>query len=68
MTDDSLFLIDIDKILRAKAPKRYNISLNFCFLFEENRASRGDQCLSSRVKDKLGVDFLELRLIFWMPR
>ena len=23
MTDDSLFLIDIDKILRAKAPKRY---------------------------------------------
>ena len=25
MTDDSLFLIDVDKILRTKAPKQYKV-------------------------------------------
>ena len=37
MTDDSLFLIDIDKILRTKAPKHYKYIPKFIVsLFEKD--------------------------------
>lgn len=65
MADDSLFLIDIDKVLREKAPKQSKYVPKFVVSYlkrivhqdELNGFLRG-------AKDKVGVDFLKASLDF----
>ena len=65
MTDDSLFLIDIDKILRAKAPKRYKYIPKFLISYLKKIVHQEEiNVFLQESKDKLGVDFLEASLDF----
>lgn len=65
MTDDSLFLIDIDKILRTKAPKHYKYIPKFIVSYLKKIVHQEEINVFLREsKDKLGVDFLEASLDF----
>ena len=60
MADDSLFIVDIDKILREKAPKHYKFIPKF-FISYLKKIIHQDEInpFLLESKDKKGVDFLE---------
>lgn len=60
MVDDSLFLIDVDKILRAKAPKQSKYIPNFVVSYLKKIVHQDElNVFLTESKGKLGVDFLE---------
>ena len=60
MTDDSLFLIDVDKILRTKAPKHYKYIPKFVISYLKKIVHQDEiNVFLNESKDRLGVDFLE---------
>ena len=65
MADDSLFLIDIDKVLREKAPKYYNYIPKFVVSYLKRIVHQEELNVFLREsKDKVGVDFLKACLEF----
>lgn len=59
MADDSLFLIDIDKILQTKAPKHYKYIPKFVVSYLKRIVHQEELNVFLRdSKDKVGVDFL----------
>ena len=65
MADDSLFLIDIDKVLREKAPKYYKYILGFVVSYLKRIVHQEELNVFLRdSKDKVGVDFLKACLEF----
>ena len=65
MADDSLFLIDIDKILREKAPKQSKYIPKFVVSYLKHIVHQEDLNVFLREsKDKVGVDFLKACLEF----
>jgi putative hemolysin len=65
MTDDSLFLIDIDSILRTKAPKQYKYIPRFVVSYLKKIVHQeAINVFLKDSKDKVGVDFLEASLDF----
>jgi len=65
MADDSLFLIDVDKILREKAPKHYRYIPGFIVSYLKRIIHQEEiNVFLNESKDKLGVDFLEASLDF----
>ena len=59
MADDSLFLIDIDKVLREKAPKYYKYIPKFVVSYLKRIVHQEELNVFLREsKDKVGVDFL----------
>ena len=65
MTDDSLFLIDIDKVLREKAPKYYKYIPRFVVSYLKRIVHQEELNVFLRdSKDKVGVDFLKACLEF----
>ena len=60
MADDSLFLIDIDKILREKAPKQSKYIPKFVVSYLKHIVHQEELNVFLREsKDKVGVDFLK---------
>ena len=60
MADDSLFLIDIDKVLREKAPKYYKYIPKFVVSYLKRIVHQEELNVFLREsKDKVGVDFLK---------
>ena len=54
MTDDSLFLIDVDKILRTKAPKQYKYIPKFVVSYLKKIAHQDEiNVFLNESKDKL---------------
>ena len=65
MTDDSLFLIDIDRILREKAPKHVRYIPKFVVSYLKHIVHQDELNGFLRdAKDKVGVDFLKACLDF----
>ena len=65
MADDSLFLIDIDKVLREKAPKYYKYIPRFVVSYPKRIVHQEELNVFLRdSKDKVGVDFLKACLEF----
>ena len=65
MADDSLFLIDIDKVLREKAPKYYKYIPRFVVSYLKRIVHQEELNVFLREsKDKVGVDFLKACLEF----
>ena len=65
MTDDSLFLIDVDKILRTKAPKQYKYIPKFVISYLKKIVHQDEiNVFLNESKDKVGVDFLEACMDF----
>ena len=65
MADDSLFLIDIDKVLREKAPKYYKNIPKFVVSYLKRIVHQEELNVFLREsKDKVGVDFLKACLEF----
>ena len=65
MADDSLFLIDIDKVLREKAPKYYKYIPKFVVSYLKRIVHQEELNVFLREsKDKAGVDFLKACLEF----
>ena len=65
MADDSLFLIDIDKVLREKAPKYYKYIPRFAVSYLKRIVHQEELNVFLRdSKDKVGVDFLKACLEF----
>lgn len=66
MTDDSVFLIDIEKILRAKAPEKYKYIPKFLVSYLKKIIHQDEinVFLQNGAKGKEGVDFLEASLEF----
>lgn len=65
MADDSLFLIDVDKILREKAPKHYKYIPGFLVSYLKRIIHQEEINVFLRdSKDRLGVDFLEASMEF----
>ena len=65
MADDSLFLIDIDRILREKAPKQSKYVPRFVVSYLKHIVHQDELNVFLREsKDKVGVDFLEACLEF----
>ncbi|VFB13279.1 Putative hemolysin [Bacteroides heparinolyticus] len=65
MTDDSLFLIDIDRILREKAPGKYRYIPKFVVSYLKRIVHQEELNVFLREsKDKVGVDFLKSTLDF----
>ena len=65
MADDSLFLIDIDKILQTKAPKHYKYIPKFVVSYLKRIVHQEELNVFLRdSKDKVGVDFLGACLEF----
>ena len=65
MADDSLFLIDIDKVLREKAPKYYKYIPKFVVSYLKRIVHQEElNVFLSESKDKVGVDFLKACLEF----
>ena len=65
MADDSLFLIDIDKVLREKAPKYYKYIPKFVVSYLKRIVHQEELTVFLREsKDKVGVDFLKACLEF----
>ena len=65
MTDDSAFLIDIDKIIREKASNKYGLIPKFVISYLK-RIIHQDEInpFLKESKDKIGVDFLEATMKF----
>lgn len=60
MADDSVFLIDIDKILRSKAPDKYKYIPRFVISYLKKIVHQEElNVFLLESKDKIGVDFLE---------
>ena len=60
MTDDSLFLIDVDKILRTKAPKQYKYIPKFVVSYLKKIVHQDEiNVILNESKEKLAVHFLE---------
>ena len=73
MADDSLFLIDVDRILRAKAPKQYKYIPGFVISYLKKIVHQDEKHIVHQEelnvflresKDKVGVDFLKASLDF----
>lgn len=65
MTDDSLFLIDVDNRLRTKAPKQYKYIPKFVVSYLKKIVHQDEiNVFLNESKDKLGVDFLEACMEF----
>ena len=65
MIDDSLFLIDIDNILRTKVPKYYKYIPKFLISYLKKIIHQEElNVFLLESKDQLGVDFLEASLHF----
>ncbi|MDR3118682.1 MAG: 1-acyl-sn-glycerol-3-phosphate acyltransferase [Mediterranea sp.] len=65
MTDDSLFLIDVDRILREKAPKYYAYIPRFIVSYLKRIIHQEEiNVFLKDAKDKVGVDFLKASLDF----
>ena len=65
MADDSLFLIDIDKVLREKSPKYYKYIPKFVVSYLKRIVHQEELNVFLREsKDKVGVDFLKACLEF----
>ena len=65
MADDSLFLIDIDKVLREKAPKYYKYIPKVVVSYLKRIVHQEELNVFLREsKDKVGVDFLKACLEF----
>lgn len=65
MADDSLFLIDIDKILREKAPKQAKYIPKFVISYLKRIIHQEELNVFLRdSKDRVGVDFLQACLDF----
>ena len=65
MADDSLFLNDIDKVLREKAPKYYKYIPRFVVSYLKRIVHQEELNVFLRdSKDKVGVDFLKACLEF----
>mgnify|MGYP001264653377 FL=1 len=65
MADDSLFLIDIDRILREKAPKQSKYIPKFVVSYLKHIVHQDELNVFLREsKDKVGVDFLKASLDF----
>lgn len=65
MTDNTLFLIDVDMILRTKAPKYYKYIPKFVISYLKKIVHQDElNVFLNESKDKLGVDFLEASLNF----
>ena len=65
MSDDSIFLIDIDKVLREKAPKYYKYIPKFVVSYLKRIVHQEELNVFLREsKDKVGVDFLKACLEF----
>ena len=65
MADDSLFLIDIDKVLREKAPKYYKYIPRYVVSYLKRIVHQEELNVFLRdSKDKVGVDFLKACLEF----
>lgn len=65
MADDSLFLIDIDKVLRKKAPKQARYIPRFVVSYLKRIVHQDELNVFLREsKDKVGVDFLKACLDF----
>ena len=65
MADDSIFLIDIDKVLREKAPKHYKYIPKFVVSYLKRIVHQEELNVFLREsKDKVGVDFLKACLEF----
>ena len=59
MPDDSLFLIDVDAILRAKAPEKYKYIPGFVISYLKRIVHQDElNVFLTESKDKVGVDFL----------
>ena len=66
MADDSLFLIDIDKILREKAPKQSKYIPKFVVSYLKHIVHQEELNVFLREsKDKVGVDFLKACRVLW---
>jgi len=65
MVDDSLFLIDVDKILREKAPKHYKYIPGFIVSYLKRIIHQEEiNVFLNDSKDQFGVDFLEASMDF----
>ncbi len=65
MADDSLFLIDIDKVLREKAPKHYKYIPKFVVSYLKRIVHQEElNVFLYESRDKMGVDFLKACLEF----
>lgn len=65
MADDSLFLIDIDKVLREKAPKHYKYIPKFVISYLKKIVHQEElNVFLEESRDKMGVDFLKACLEF----
>ena len=65
MADDSLFLIDIDKILREKAPKHVKYIPKFVVSYLKRIVHQDELNVFLREsKDKVGMEFLQACLDF----
>jgi putative hemolysin len=65
MTDDTFFLLDIDKILREKAPKYYRYIPRFIVSYLKKITHQEElNPFLSETKEKVGVDFLRASLDF----
>ena len=63
MADDSLFLIDVDEILRAKAPKHYKYIPKFVISYLKKIVHQDEiNVFLAETKDKVGVDFLDAKV------
>lgn len=65
MANDSLFLIDVDKILREKAPGRYKYIPGFVISYLKRILHQEEiNVFLDDSKDRVGVDFLEASMEF----
>lgn len=65
MTDNSVFLIDVDKILQAKAADKYKFIPKFIISYLKRIVHQNEiNPFLEESKDKIGVDFLEAAMKF----
>jgi len=65
MADDTLFLVDVDKILREKAPGRYRYIPKFVVSYLKRIIHQEEiNVFLEESKDQFGVDFLEASMGF----
>lgn len=65
MADDSLFLLDIDNVLRTKAPGKFKYIPKFFISYLKKIAHQEElNVFLKSSKDKVGVDFLEASMDF----
>lgn len=65
MAEDSVFLIDIDNILRTKAPDKYKYIPKFVISYLKKIVHQDEiNPFLAESKDKIGVDFLEATMDF----